>query len=104
MLRLTEGDYGQPLRAVFRFENERLNVSTASLSGSLISPDGDHTDITPVFDAGAAGDGTDGAVSYSGSALNGIAPGIYHYVFYADFASSSRYSTERIPLEILSNA
>lgn len=103
MLTLTEGDAGYPMRAVLRSEGEALDISAHTLTGSLIYQDGTRVAVVPVFDTDAAGDGTDGALSYLGTLQSDVPVGLHSYQFFAT-SGSVRFSSTKIPFRVLPNA
>ncbi len=103
MLEYTQGDSVFPMRAVIRQDGAALDISGDTLTGELIYQDGTRVAIVPTFDADAAGDGTDGALSYSGSAQASVPVGLHHYQFFAS-PLLGRRSSKKIPFRVLPNA
>lgn len=99
MIEFTEGDGFFPLEATFvDFGGTAVDISGATLTGSLIAPDGIVTSITPTV----VTDGTDGRADFNGSTLAGLEPGLWSFQYYAtDTVSSLRISTKRIYFHVL---
>jgi len=91
------------MRAVVRVEGVASDVSGAAFTGSLIYQDGTRVAVVPVFDTDAAGDGTDGAIVYSGSLQEDVPVGLHSYQFFAS-EGTTRLSTSKIHFRVLPNA
>jgi hypothetical protein len=91
------------MRAIVRVEGVASDVSGATFTGSLIYQDGTRIAIVPIFDTDAVGDGTDGALRYSGVLQEDVPVGLHNYQFHAT-EGTTRLSTSKIHFRVFPNA